>query len=205
MTAYYMKPSIRIMFQTNKSQQRQFEGAGLKSWSLKKDMTLCVIHRLIQGSSSSTIIRAQGENAKLRPCYQKTLQEVLPPKYCIRVITCSSAFFHTALKNSVFFISLTFKKQHGTLHLVTLIEGNKENKLVSRREWWNPAKLRKKKAPRKGEWKKQRARNKVQASKKPKRGRQHRGPGTTKDWNLHRLHEAYPLKKGEISPIKLQA
>jgi hypothetical protein len=120
------------MLQTNKSQQRQFEGAYLKSSCLKKNMMLCVIHRLIQGSSSSTIIRAQGGNAKLRPYYQKTLQVVLPPKYCIRVIKYSSV--HTALKNSVFFIILTFKKQHGTPHLVTLIEGNKANKLVSSRE-----------------------------------------------------------------------
>jgi hypothetical protein len=27
----------------------------------------------------------------------------------------------------------------------------------------------------------------------------------TKYWNLHKSHEAYQLKKGEINPIKLQA
>jgi hypothetical protein len=62
-SAKKMKLTICNMFQMNK--QRRFEGAGLKSSCLKKDMTLCVIHTLIQGSSSSTIIRVQGGNEKL--------------------------------------------------------------------------------------------------------------------------------------------
>jgi hypothetical protein len=58
---------------------------------------------------------------------------------------------------------------------------------------------------RNGEKKKQRTRTKVQASKQPKRGMPQGGKGTTKHGNLHQSHEAYQLKKGEVSPITLQA
>jgi hypothetical protein len=55
----------------------------------------------------------------------------------------------------------------------------------------------KRKHPRKEEKMKQMARRtKVQASKQPK------GKGTTKYQNLHQLHEAYCLKKGEVKPHK---
>jgi hypothetical protein len=63
----------------------------------------------------------------------------------------------------------------------------------------------KRKHPKKGEKKKQRARIKVEARKQPKRGAPHGGNGITKYKNLHQSFEAYQLKKGEVSPIKLQA
>jgi hypothetical protein len=63
----------------------------------------------------------------------------------------------------------------------------------------------KRKHSRKGEKKKQGASTKVQASKQPKRGEPQGGKGTTKNWTLQHLHEAYQLKKGEVNPIKLQA
>jgi hypothetical protein len=61
----------------------------------------------------------------------------------------------------------------------------------------------KRKHPRKGEKKKQRASTKVQASKQPKRGEPQGGKGTIKNWTLQQLHEAYQLKRGEVNPIKL--
>jgi hypothetical protein len=83
-----------------------------------------------------------------------------------------------------------------------------------RRLWWNPVKLYKKKAPKKGrekvkrkhpskgEEKKLGTRTKVQASMQPKRGRPQGGKGTTKYWNLHQLLEAYQLEKGKVKPTK---
>jgi hypothetical protein len=53
----------------------------------------------------------------------------------------------------------------------------------------------------KGEKNKLRARTKVQASKQPKRGVPYERKGTTKYPNLHQLHEAYQLKRGEKSPL----
>jgi hypothetical protein len=66
---------------------------------------------------------------------------------------------------------------------------------------WNPAKLYRKKAPLKGEKRKQGARTKVQASKQPSKGGPQGGKGTTKNWTLHQLHEANKKKwKGGRKP-----
>jgi len=83
-----------------------------------------------------------------------------------------------------------------------------------RRLWWNPVKLYKKKAPKKGQEKVKRKhpskgekkklgrRFKVQASIQPKRGGPQGGKGTTKYWNHKQLLEAYQLKKGKVNPTK---
>jgi len=81
-----------------------------------------------------------------------------------------------------------------------------------RRLWWNPVKLLKKKAPKKG-------REKVKR-KHPSKGREKetwdkdQSPGkhtaqkrratrrTTKYWNLKQLLEAYQLKKGKVNQTK---
>ncbi len=55
-----------MVFQISKRKQCRSEGAGLKFSCLKKDMMLCVLHRLIEGSCSSIIIKVQGRNVKLR-------------------------------------------------------------------------------------------------------------------------------------------
>jgi hypothetical protein len=87
-------------------------------------------------------------------------------------------------------------------------------KVQKRQLWWNPVKLYKKKAPKKGrekvkrkhpskgEKKKLGTRTKVQASIQPKRGEPQGGKGTTKYWNLNQLLEAYQLKKGKVNPTK---
>ncbi len=68
---------------------------------------------------------------------------------------------------------------------------------------WNPTKLHKKKAPKKGREKKQGAKTKkVQANKQPKRGGSQGGKGTPKYRNLHQSLEAYQLKKREVNLIK---
>jgi hypothetical protein len=79
-----------------------------------------------------------------------------------------------------------------------------------RRFWWNPVKLYKKKAPKKGrekvkrkypskgEKKKLGTRTKVQARMQPKRGGPQGGKGAPKYWNLHQLLEAYQLEKGKV-------
>ncbi len=55
--------------------------------------------------------------------------------------------------------------------------------------WGNPAKLYRKKAPKKGIEKEEGARTQVQASKQPKRGEPQGGKGTTKNRTLHQTHE----------------
>jgi hypothetical protein len=62
--------------------------------------------------------------------------------------------------------------------------------------------LLKEKHPRKGEKRKHGARIEVQPSKEPKKGGP-RGKGTTKNWTLHKSHEANQLKKEEVNLIKL--
>jgi hypothetical protein len=73
---------------------------------------------------------------------------------------------------------------------------------------WNPTKLHKKKAPKKGREKRNKgARTKVQAKQtaQKRRGRPQGGKGTTKNHRiLHQLHQAiYQLRRGEVKPIKL--
>jgi hypothetical protein len=72
--------------------------------------------------------------------------------------------------------------------------------------WWKPCQtLFYKKHPRKGEKWKQGVRTEVQASKQPNKGGPQGGKGTTKNWTLHKSHEANQLKKGEVNLIKLLA
>jgi hypothetical protein len=61
--------------------------------------------------------------------------------------------------------------------------------------------LIKRKHPSKEEKKKQSARTCVQSCKRAPKSEPHRGKGTTEYRNLHRWHEAYQLKKGEVDLI----
>jgi hypothetical protein len=69
----------------------------------------------------------------------------------------------------------------------------------------NPAKLCRKKEPKKGRERKQGTRTEVQASKQPNKGGPQGGKGATKNRSLHHSHEANQLQKGKVNPMKLLA
>jgi hypothetical protein len=63
----------------------------------------------------------------------------------------------------------------------------------------------KKQHPREREKRNKEARTKIQASKQPKAGGSQGRKGTTKSRTFHQLHEACPLKRGKVNPIKLSS
>jgi hypothetical protein len=73
---------------------------------------------------------------------------------------------------------------------------------MSKSYWWNPAKLYRKKAPVKGEKRKQGARTNVRASKQPNKGGPQGGKGTTKNWTLHQFAWSKSTKRKGGKPYK---
>jgi hypothetical protein len=67
-------------------------------------------------------------------------------------------------------------------------------------KWWNPAKHHKKKAPNKGRGKETKG-----LDQSPGKQTAHELMNHSKYWNFQQSHEAYQVKKGEVSLIKLQA
>jgi len=65
-------------------------------------------------------------------------------------------------------------------------------------KWWNPAKLYKKKAPKKGREKETRGKDWSPGKKAAQIRCATRGNGTINNQTLLQSHEAYQLKKGEV-------